>query len=133
MILGIMMAPSIESLTGTGLPSSGTGGSSTTLSMPTGAVDIVAQAQISACGADFSSVETAIVTYYSDNGKPPGTGTTWATSNPNGAPTMQSWPSGAPYFTLVWSGTVLTVTPRCGPASTDSIGTKTPRTSCYAA
>jgi len=93
MILGIMMALTLESLNGTGLTSSGTGGSSTTLSIPKGAGDVVAQAQISACEADFSSVETAIVTYYSDNGKPPGAGTTWATHNPYGSPIMQSWPS----------------------------------------
>jgi type II secretory pathway pseudopilin PulG len=133
MILGIMMALTLESLNGTGLTSSGTGGSSTTLSIPKGAGDVVAQAQISACEADFSSVETAIVTYYSDNGKPPGAGTTWATHNPYGSPIIQSWPSGAPYFTLTWNGTVLSVTPRFGPASSDSIGTKSPRTGCYAA
>jgi type II secretory pathway pseudopilin PulG len=132
-ILGIMMVLTIDSLNGTGLPGSGTGGSTNTLSGPKGAGGIVTQAQISACEADFSSVETAIVTYFSDNGKPPGPGTTWATSNPHGQPIMQSWPSGAPYFTLTWNGTVLSVIPRYGPSSNDSAGTESPRTGCYAA
>lgn len=132
-ILGVMMALAISSLNNTGLPSSGTGGSSTTLSNSTGADAIITQAQVSTCEADFSSIETAIVTYFSDNGKPPSSGTTWATSNPYGEPIMHSWPSGAPYFTFAWNGTVLSIIPRYGPSSTDSIGTKSPRTGCYAA
>jgi len=87
--------------------------------------------QISACEADFSSVETAIVTYYSDNGKPPGAGTTWATSNPT-ARHHAVVAIGGTVLHACLERTVLTVTPDA-PASTDSIGTKTPRTSCYAA
>lgn len=132
-ILGVMMVLTIDSLDGTGLPASESKGSTSTLVTSTGAGGIVTQAAVSACEADYSSIETAIVTYFSDNGKPPGPGTSWATSNPSGAPIMQSWPSGAPNFTFTWNGTVLIVTPRYGPASSDSVGTSTPRTGCYAA
>ncbi|MFZ1063200.1 MAG: hypothetical protein WAN30_06990 [Acidimicrobiales bacterium] len=128
-----MMVLTIDGLNGNGLPSTGPNDSTSTLVTSSGAGGIVTQAAISACEADYSSIETAIVTYFSDNGKPPGPGTSWATSNPNGAPIMQSWPSGAPNFTFTWNGTVLIVTPRYGPASSDSVGTSTPRTGCYAA
>jgi hypothetical protein len=132
-ILGVMMALTLESFNGTGLTGAGNSGSTSTLATSNGAGGIVTQTEVSACEADFSSVETALVTYLSDNGRPPGAGTTWATSNPNGAPIMQSWPSGAPYFTLTWTGTVLIITPRYGPPSSDSVGTSSPRTGCYAA
>jgi type II secretory pathway pseudopilin PulG len=132
-ILGVMMALTIDGLNGTGLPTSPTSGSTSGVTTTGGAGGIVTQAAVSACEADYSSIENAIVTYFSDNGKPPGPGTTWATINPYGAPIMQSWPTGAPNFTFAWSGTVLSVDPRYGPASTDSVGTPSPRTGCYAA
>ncbi len=131
-ILGVMMTLTIDSLDGTGIPASSSS-TSASLATPQGANDVISQAQVVACEADYSSIETALVTYLSDNGRPPGPGTTWATVNPHGAPIMQSWPSGGPYFSLTWDGTVLTVTPRFGPSSHDSIGTPDPRTGCYAA
>ena len=89
-----MMALTIDGLNGTGLPTSPTSGSTSGVTTTGGAGGIVTQAAVSACEADYSSIENAIVTYFSDNGKPPGPGTTWATINPYGAPIMQSWPRG---------------------------------------
>ncbi|MGA2432200.1 MAG: hypothetical protein ABSG09_01945 [Acidimicrobiales bacterium] len=131
-ILGVMMVLAIDSLDQTGLPASGSRGSTSTLASSKGAGGIVTQAEVSACEADYSSIETAIVTYFSDNGKPPGPGTTWATSNPSGEPIMPSWPTSRD-FSFTWNGTVLTIQPRYGPSSSDSLGTASPRTGCYAA
>jgi len=130
-ILGVMMTLTIDSLDGTGIPNS-SNGTTTIPSTPSGANDVITQAQIDVCKADFSSIETALVTYLSDNGKPPGPGTSWATSNPNGAPILAAWPSEAPNFTFTWSGTTLGVIPEQGTASYDSFGTSSPPTGCYA-
>ena len=89
-ILGVMMALTIDGLNGTGLPTPPTSGSTSGVTTTGGAGGIITQAAVSACEADYSSIESAIVTYFSDNGKPPGPGTTWATTNPYGAPIMQS-------------------------------------------
>ncbi len=131
-ILGVMMTLTIDSLDGTGLPSSPSNATTTLPSTPSGANTVITQAQVAACKADFSTIETALVTYLSDNGRPPGAGTTWATSNPNGAPILSAWPSGAPNFTFAWNGTNLEVIPAHGNASYDSLGTSSPPTGCYA-
>lgn len=106
--------------------------SPTTTTTPQSIASIASQAQLSACQADFSLLEAAIDQYQALNGGFPGSGTTWATSTANGGPFLQSWPSGAPNFSLSWNGSQLIVVPRKGPASRGTYGTSSPVTGCFA-
>ena len=49
-----------------------------------------------------------------------------------GGPFMQSWPSGAPAYSITWNGTTLSVVPAKGRASQGSVGTASPATGCFA-
>jgi hypothetical protein len=110
----------------------GTAGTTTTTSVKTIGSDATASA-ISACLANYTVIETALSYYKTLNGASPAAGTAWATTATNGSPLMDSWPSGAPYYTITWNGTELSVIPLRGTASHATAGTSAPRTGCYAA
>jgi type II secretory pathway pseudopilin PulG len=107
-------------------------GSPTTTTTPQSIASIAPEAQLSACQADFALLEAAINQYQALNGSFPATGTTWANSTANGGPFLQSWPSGAPNFSISWNGAQLIVVPRQGPASRGTYGTSSPATGCFA-
>jgi hypothetical protein len=104
----------------------------TTTTTPQSIASAVPQAQVSACTADFASVDAALGAYRALNGVAPAPGTAWATSKAHGGPFMQSWPSGSPNFSIAWNGSTLSVVPAKGTESHGSYGTVTPRTGCYA-
>ena len=100
--------------------------------LPQSIASAVPQSRVSACEADFQSVDTALGTYRALNGAAPASGTGWATSAARGGPFMQSWPSGGPDFSITWNGSELGVVPAKGAASHGSYGTNSPATGCFA-
>jgi hypothetical protein len=115
-------------------PSTSIGGSPQTTTT-TGPQDIASEqsvAERAACQANFAGILTAVADYRSLNGSNPPAGTTWATSTSAGGPYLQTWPSGAPAYTLTWNGTTLSVVPTKGHASHGSFGTTSPATGCFA-
>ncbi len=100
----------------------------------TGPQDIASEQQVAqraACQANFSAVMTAVTYYRSLNGSNPPAGTALATSKDAGGPYLQTWPSGAPAYTLRWNGAALSVVPAKGRASIGSFGTLSPPTGCF--
>ena len=89
-------------------------------------------AVVTACRADFTSVETAISDYRAVSGANPPSGTAWATATLSGGPFLQSWPTGNGAYAIGWNGANVVVTPRSGVASVGNVGTPTPPTGCYA-
>lgn len=89
-------------------------------------------AERTACQSNFTVVTTAVSYYRSLNGSNPPAGTAWATSKSAGGPYLQTWPSGAPTYSLTWNGATLSVIPTKGSASHGSIGTASPPTGCFA-
>ncbi len=110
----------------------GSATTTTTTSVKSIGSDATASA-ISACLASYTEVNTALTYYKTLNGAPPPTGTAWATSTTSGSALIESWPSGAPYYSITWNGVELTVTPTHGVASHGTSGTSSPATGCYAA
>jgi hypothetical protein len=108
------------------------GSPSTTAATAQSIAGVVSRAQVSACEADFTSVDTAIGEYRTLNSGSPSPGTAWATSTTSGGPFMQSWPSGAPNFSISWNGSQLSVVPKKGATSHGSYGTSSPATGCFA-
>jgi hypothetical protein len=110
----------------------GSAGTTTTTSVKSIGSDATASA-ISGCLANYIEVNTALTYYKTLNGAPPSAGTTWATSTTDGSALIDSWPTGAPYYTITWNGVELTVIPKRGAPSHGTSGTSSPRTGCYAA
>ncbi len=97
--------------------------------------DIASEQQVAeraACQSNFTVIITAVADYRSLNGSNPPPGIAWATSTSAGGPYLQTWPSGAPAYTLTWNGTTLSVVPTEGRASHGSPGTVSPATGCFA-
>lgn len=132
-ILGAIAAIALTSSPGPTTPGTAAAGSPTTTTTPQSIAGVVAPAQLSACEADFTSLETAIGTYRALNGGSPAPGTGWATSTANGGPFVEAWPSGAPNFSITWNGSQLSVLPKKGTASHGSYGSSSPATGCFAA
>jgi hypothetical protein len=109
-----------------------TGGAATTTTTPQSLASVVPPARVAACEADFNVLEAAVSQYETLNGGPPAPGTAWATSTSNSGPFLQSWPSGAPNFSLSWNGSRISVIPRKGTPSRASYGTNSPPTGCFA-
>jgi hypothetical protein len=132
-ILGIIVTIVISN--GPSGPKTTVGGSvvtTTTITVKTVGNDTTAAA-ISACLASYSEVNTALSYYKTLNGASPPAGTAWATSTTNGSALIDSWPSGAPNYSVSWNGVELTVTPRRGTPSHGTSGSSSPPTGCYAA
>jgi hypothetical protein len=132
-ILGVIVTIVISN--GPSGPKSTVGGSigtTTTTSVKTIGSDTTASA-ISACLASYTEVNTALTYYKTLNGALPTTGTAWATTATSGTALIDSWPTGAPYYTITWNGIELTVIPARGAPSHGTSGTSSPRTGCYAA
>ena len=101
----------------------------------TGPQDIASEQQVAeraACQANFTVIITAVADYRSLNGSNPPAGIGWATSTSAGGPYVQTWPSGAPAYSLTWNGATLSVVPTKGRASHGSFGTSSPATGCFA-
>ncbi len=97
--------------------------------------DVTSEQQVAeraACQANFTAILTAVTDYRTLNGSNPPAGIAWATSKGAGGPYLQSWPSGAPAYTLTWNGSALSVVPTKGRASHGSFGTASPVTGCFA-
>jgi hypothetical protein len=132
-ILGVIVTVVISN--GPSGPKSTVGGSSgttTTTSVKSIGSDATASA-ISACVANYDEVNTALTYYKTLNGTSPSAGTAWATTTTDGSALIDSWPTGAPYYTITWNGVELTVIPKRGAPSHGTSGTSSPRTGCYAA
>jgi hypothetical protein len=108
------------------------GSATTTTTTPQSIASIPPQAQVSACESDYALLESALSQYQALNAGLPASGTVWAVSTANGGPFIQSWPSGAPNFSLLWNGTQLEVVPTKGAISRGSYGTSSPVTGCFA-
>jgi hypothetical protein len=104
----------------------------TTTTAPKTVANGAHEATVAGCEANFDIIATAVETYRTLNGSNPPAGSTWATSDANGGPLLQSWPSGAPAYRLVWNGQVLSVVPAKGAASHGSIGAQGSRSGCFA-
>lgn len=94
---------------------------------------VLSLAVVTACRADFTSVQTAVSDYRAVSGSNPPAGTAWATATAGGGPFLQSWPTGNGAYAITWNGVNLIVTPRSGVASVGNVGSQTPPTGCYAA
>jgi hypothetical protein len=133
-ILGIIVTVVISN--GPSSPQTLVGGSAagttTTTSVKSIGNDATASA-ISACLASYTEVETALTYYKALKGASPPAGSAWATSSAGGSALIESWPSGAPYYSITWNGVEFSVVPTRGTPSHGSSGTSTPRTGCYAA
>ena len=90
-------------------------------------------AAVSSCQLNYAAIETALGDYRTLNGSSPAAGTEWATAATNGGPYLQVWPESAPYYTITWNGTQLSVVPARGASSHGSDGTSSPKTGCFAA
>jgi hypothetical protein len=107
-------------------------GTTTTTSIKSIGSDATTSA-IATCLASYTQVETALTYYKALKGGSPPAGTTWATSAAGGDALIESWPSGAPYYSITWNGVEFSVIPKRGTASHGTAGTSTPPTGCYAA
>ena len=84
------------------------------------------------CVADFDGLSVALQTYEALHGAPPPAGRSWSIDT-NGAGHANSfWPSLTSHFAFSWNGRVLLVAPQHGSSSSDSAGSLTGRTGCYA-
>lgn len=129
-ILGALVAIVLE---GSNSPTpAGPGTAITTPTTPQALAKVAPQAQVVACEADYTSLDTALGAYRALNGDYPAPGTAWASSPKNGGPFLQTWPTGAPSFRFAWNGSQLIVIPRKGVASRGSYGTSSPQTGCFA-
>jgi hypothetical protein len=91
------------------------------------------EAAVAACQANYQALETALADYESLNGSEPAAGTAWATSTSNDGPFLQSWPQSPTYYSITWNGSILSVTPVRGASSRGSVGTRSPKSGCFAA
>lgn len=133
-VLGVLATITLT-MTGQSTPSAtprGDGSASgVTTTTPRTVVSGASLAAIAACRANFATVATAISNYRAVNGANPPPGSAWSTSTTNNGPFLQSWPNGAPYYTINWDGTSVIVTPHVGTRSVGSSGVPAPATGCY--
>ncbi len=115
----------------TGTSSSATGGTTSTTTQVSSVDTDTSAATIAACRGNYSIILAAISDYETLNGAPPPAGTSWATT-PAQSALLDSWPSGLPYYSLVWNGHQLDVVPHHGAVSHGSAGSPSPPTGCYA-
>jgi hypothetical protein len=104
----------------------------TTTTVPKDAASGATEASLASCEANFAIVDSAVQTYQALNGSYPPAGTAWATSNANGGPLLQTWPSGGQSYRLAWNGQQLSVIPASGPASHGSFGEGPHASGCFA-
>jgi hypothetical protein len=131
-ILGVMVVIMLNTLGGTTSPGTTIPGATTTTAPATPA-NGAQEAAVSACQANFQALETAISDYRALNGSLPVAGTAWATATDNGGPYLPAWPESAPYYSITWNGTLLSVVPVRGVSSHGDDGTGSPKTGCFAA
>lgn len=139
--LGILVALTLTLTLGTTTPtttlpaqhSSISSTTSTTTTAPKDVASGASEAAIAACQANFATIDSAIGVYLALNGTDPPAGTAWATSDANGGPLLQSWPSAPSSYTITWNGRELSVIPARGVPAHGSAGTETPKTGCFAA
>jgi hypothetical protein len=136
--LGVLVAITLSLSLGTStspthVPPHATGATTTTTTIPKDAASGATQATLAACEANFAAIDSAVETYRALNGTYPPAGTAWATSDGQGGPLVQSWPSGAHSYRLVWDGHQLSVIPAKGTASHGSIGQGPDVSGCFAA
>jgi hypothetical protein len=113
--------------TGTTIPGA------TTTTTPATPENGAQEAAVSACQLNYQAIETALADYRSLNGSLPVAGAAWATAATNGGPYLQVWPESAPYYSITWNGTQLSVIPVRGASSHGSDGTSSPKSGCFAA
>jgi type II secretory pathway pseudopilin PulG len=132
-ILGIL-ATIVLAVQGSTSPKGTNGAASqgTTTTAPQSVGSAAQESAISACEADYQTVNSALQTYRTLKGTEPAAGSAWATAGAGGA-LLASWPTDPQYFTITWDGTQLSVIPAKGTASHGSVGTSTPPTGCFAA
>jgi hypothetical protein len=135
-ILGVMVVIMFNTLggspsstaTSTSIPGEGA-----TTTAPATPANGAQEAAVSACQANYESLETALSDYRALNGSAPAAGTAWATAATNGGPYLQSWPVSAPYYCITWNGVQLSVVPVRGAPSHGNDGTSSPKSGCFAA
>ena len=85
-----------------------------------------------ACESDFLAVTAALNDYRTLNGAAPSSGISWATAKAHGGPYLTTWPGQTRYFSISWNGAILSVVPTTGASSHGNVGTRSPKTGCYA-
>jgi hypothetical protein len=134
-ILGVMAVIMFNTLGG----SPSTTGTSTTIAgettttTPATPANGAQEAAVSACQTNYLAIETALADYRALNGSAPAAGSAWATAATNGGPYLQVWPESAPYYSITWNGTQLSVVPKRGESSHGSDGTSALKSGCFAA
>lgn len=132
-ILGILIALTLSLSLGTSKPPTHPPvESATTTTVPKDVASGATEATLAACEANFAIVDSAVQTYQALNGAFPPAGTAWATSDANGGPLMQSWPSAPSSYAIAWNGRKLSVIPFRGLPAHGSMGSQTLKTGCYA-
>jgi hypothetical protein len=134
-ILAVMVVIMFDTLGGS---PSGTGSGTTipgatTTTVPATPENGAQEAAVSACQANYQTIETALADYRALNGSLPAAGTAWAKAAANGGPYLQVWPESAPYYAITWNGAQLSVVPVRGAYSNGSDGTSAPKSGCFAA
>ena len=84
------------------------------------------------CVADFDGLSVALQTYEALHGAPPTAGRSWFVGSGGAGNARPSWPSLAGHFGFSWNGNALLVAPQQGSLSSDSAGSVTARTGCFA-
>jgi hypothetical protein len=138
-ILGVMVVIMFNTLggspsdTGTTIPGETTMPGATTTTAPATPENGALVAAVSACEANYQTIETALADYRALNGSLPAAGTGWATTRANGGPILPVWPETATYYSITWNGVQLSVIPVRGASSHGSEGTSAPKSGCFAA
>lgn len=131
-ILGVLVVIVLASQHSSPPPASDNSAGSTTTTVPKTVASGATEADLASCEANYATVQTALSTYRALVGHDPPAGTSWATSDANGGPLLQSWPTDGKYYAMTWNGAILSVVPLKGASSHGSYGTSAPRTGCFA-
>jgi len=132
-ILGVLVSIALSSGHGAPPPASDSGSPTTTTTTTSNIGAVATEATVTACQANYATINTAVQDYRAVNGVAPPAGTAWATSSAMGGPLLQSWPTDAKYYSITWNGKVVSVVPVQGVASHGTYGTASPATGCFAA
>ena len=132
-ILGVLVAITLKFGFGATSPSTTIAGShATTTTAPSTPAQGATAAMLSACEANYATIQQAVATYQALNGAKPPSGSAWSTATANGGPILQAWPTSPGHYSITWNGSVISVVPVHGTASHGSYGVSSPPSGCFA-
>lgn len=130
--LGGLGYTSNPALTGVPLTMPG-GGSDVATTTTTILTPVPSATAIADCRADYARVSAAVKNFVRLNDVLPPQGMAWAHTVVNGSPLLRVWQRDIHYYSIVWSGSTLSVVPAKGATAHGSAGASTPPTGCFAA